>query len=100
MKQEKTNEPRNAGGFSKITGFFKGIKPSFYIQLALMIFLFVFLFLPLIVLLTKADGASFKYVFENPKLGSSVLNSLIYSLVGGLLATVLATVIRLTISYL
>lgn len=98
MKQEKTNEPRNAGGFSKITSFFKGIKPSFYIQLALMIFLFVFLFLPLIVLLTKADGASFKYVFENPKLGSSVLNSLIYSLVGGLLATVLATVVAYFLS--
>lgn len=92
MKKEKTNEPRIAGGFSRIASFFKGIKPSFYIQFALMVFLFVFLFLPLIVLLTKADGKSFNYVFSNPKLGSSVLNSLVYSLVGAILATVLATI--------
>ena len=92
MKKEKTNEPRIARGFSRIASFFKGIKPSFYIQFALMVFLFVFLFLPLIVLLTKADGKSFNYVFSNPKLGSSVLNSLVYSLVGAILATVLATI--------
>ena len=90
MKKEKTNEPRIAGTFSRIGGFFKGIKPSFYIQLALMVFLFVFLFLPLIVLLTKADGKSFEYVFTNQKLGPSILNSLIYSLVGAVLATLLS----------
>ena len=92
MEKKNSKEPRIAGGFSRITSFFRGIKPSFYIQLALMIFLFVFLFLPLIVLLTKADGKSFEYVFSNPKLGPSILNSFVYSLVGAILSTILATV--------
>ena len=73
--------------------FFKGIKPSTYLHLGLLTILFLFLVLPLIIMLCKANGNDYQYIFTHEKLPGAILNSFLYSLIGAIISVVLATIV-------
>lgn len=73
--------------------FFKGIKPSTYLHLGLLAILFLFLVLPLIIMLCKANGNDYQYIFTHEKLPGAILNSFLYSLIGAIISVVLATIV-------
>ena len=69
------------------------INPSIFLHIGLLAILFLFLILPLIIMLFKANGSDFSYVFGHNKLGKSILNSILYSLAGAVISVILATVV-------
>ena len=69
------------------------INPSIFLHIGLLAILFLFLILPLIIMLFKANGSDFNYVFGHNKLGKSILNSILYSLAGAVISVILATVV-------
>ena len=73
--------------------FFKRIKPSSYLHVGLLAILFLFLVLPLIIMLFKANGGDYRYIFTHEKLAESILNSFVYSLAGAIISVILATVV-------
>ena len=73
--------------------FFKRIKPSNYLHIGLLAILFLFLVLPLIVMLCKANGDDYRFIFSQSRLSRSIFNSVIYSFVGAVISVVLATVV-------
>lgn len=68
----------------------KRIRPSLYLQIALIAILFVFLLLPLFFLLFNVGGSDLSYVFNDPKFYKSIGNSLLYSFIGTLISVSLA----------
>ena len=73
--------------------FFKRIKPSSYLHIGLLAILFLFLVLPLIIMLFKANGNDYRYIFTHEKLAESILNSFVYSLAGAIISVILATIV-------
>ena len=73
--------------------FFKRIKPSSYLHVGLLAILFLFLVLPLIIMLFKANGGDYRYIFTHEKLAESILNSFVYSLAGAIISVILATIV-------
>ena len=77
---------------NKFVSFFKKIKPSTYLQLAVGIILFIFLLLPLIYMLFRVSGNDLSFVFSDENFYSSIVNSLIYSAIGSVSAVILALI--------
>lgn len=73
--------------------FFKKIKPSNYLHIGLLAILFLFLVLPLIIMLFKANGNDYQYIFTHEKLPRAILNSFVYSLIGAVISVVIATIV-------
>lgn len=84
--------------FAKVGSFITNRTSSMVLQIAALLIFAFFLIVPLIIILTKAGGNDYSYVFQDNRFFDGLKNSLLYSFVGAAISTVLATLVAYLLS--